>query len=135
MSLLPMWLISCASTPSSSVLFIRRKIPEVTATTACSASLPVAKALGWGESTKYILGLGKPAVIARFSTMLCKSTAASFGNNFAPVAAMTILSEYQYEIMLVIVLNKTANINIPGLPYILENTQPTVLIKTKKMVI
>ena len=50
MSRLPTCDSSCANTPSSSLFSIIAKRPVVTATTACSALRPVAKAFGAGSS-------------------------------------------------------------------------------------
>src|ERR1041384_5221635 len=45
--------ISCASTPSNSSRFIRRRMPSVTATTACSGFLPVANAFATGRNPEH----------------------------------------------------------------------------------
>src|SRR3989338_1355763 len=121
--------------PSSSVLFINCKMPVVTATTACSASRPVANAFGWGESTIYNLGFGSPAVIQRSSTILCTSRPASSGKGRAPVVMITILSDHQYEPRLMTILKITATTKIEGSPYTCENTQPMVITTKKKTVI
>ena len=63
--------ISCATTPSSSTRFIMSSSPCVTAIEECSGSRPVANALGACSGTTYTVGFGKPAPMARLSTMLC----------------------------------------------------------------
>ena len=69
-SRLPTCESSCAMTPSNSGLSRIKRSPLVTATTACSLSLPVAKAFGAGSSIIYTLGIGSPAVMERFSTVV-----------------------------------------------------------------
>ena len=52
---------SWAMTPFSSFSFRIFMMPSVTATTACSGFLPVAKAFGEFVGIMYTFGIGKPA--------------------------------------------------------------------------
>ena len=82
-------------TPSSSVLFNIRSNPIVTATLACLASRPVANAFGASSGIIHTCGFGSPAVIERFSTILCKSVYSFSSANSACAIDNAILSEYQ----------------------------------------
>ena len=61
MSRLPTWLSSWASTPRNSSHDRTSRIPDVTATAACSGLRPVAKALAWRSGVTYSFGMGRPA--------------------------------------------------------------------------
>ena len=69
------------------------KSPVVTQTTACSGSLPVAKALGAESSITYNLGFGIPAPIHKFSATDVKSLSSFELATLAPEIPKTILSE------------------------------------------
>ena len=77
------WLSSCATTPSSSCLFSFWIAPVVTATEACSGSLPVANALIAGSFITYIFGFGIPAAIESPSTTFIKWACSGFFASFA----------------------------------------------------
>ena len=95
MSRLPTCESSCASTPSSSGFSNMSRSPVVTATTACSLLRPVAKAFGAGSLIIYTFGIGNPAVMERFSTLVYKTKFSSRLAGFAPANLSTILSENQ----------------------------------------
>ena len=70
MSLFFTWDSSWAMTPSSSSSLRRFRSCLVATTAAFLGFLPVAKALGIGISDTPTSGMGSPAFIARFSTIL-----------------------------------------------------------------
>ncbi|KAF5056320.1 hypothetical protein DSECCO2_368400 [anaerobic digester metagenome] len=85
--------ISWASTASSSSRLSVRMIESVTATTAFFGLLPVANAFGTGDAMIPILGLGRPALVARLSTMRCNSGYSSSSTIRVLVLQSTSLSE------------------------------------------
>ncbi len=84
---------SCARTASSSRRSSRGRIPSVTATAACRGLRPVAKAFGCGLGETYSRGIGMPARVARFRTMLYSSGNWASVTGRAPEARSAILSE------------------------------------------
>ena len=95
MSRLAIWPISWAMTPRSSSGLRMRMMPSVTATTPCSGSRPVAKALGASSGMTQTRGLGMPALAASSATMRCSRGASSSDSSRAWYMDSTILSEYQ----------------------------------------
>ena len=71
-------------------------IPCVTATTACSGFLPVAKAFGASSGMIYTLGMGMPAFWTRIRTMACSSGASASVTGWARYILSTSLSLNQY---------------------------------------
>src|SRR3989338_7132692 len=102
-------------TPSNSALFKIASGRVVAQTTAWFLSLPVAKAFGAASTTTYTFGIGKPAVIERFSTLVYKSKYSSLLASLAPASRRTILSENQYEKKFIRMLKATKKYRIFGL--------------------
>src|SRR6267143_1114919 len=97
MSRLLTWDISWARTPRSSSSERRRRIPSVTATTACCGFLPVANALGVCVGTMATLGIGRFAICATWRTMRYRPGASASVTSFARYDQRTIRSDAKYE--------------------------------------
>ena len=92
-SRLTMWVISWAMTASSSAGESRSMIPVVAQTVAVFCERPSAKALGTGEATTAIFGLGMSAWTQRRSIIACSSGASCGETSWAPIERSASLSE------------------------------------------
>ena len=95
-SRLTMWVISWASTPSSSAGLSRFRIPVVAQTVACFCERPIANALGMSVWATAIRGFGMSAWMQSRSIIACSSGASAGDTSRAPIARSAILSDAKY---------------------------------------
>jgi hypothetical protein len=93
MSRFPTWETSCASTPRSSSSDSVRRMPSVTATTACRGLRPVAKAFGVWVGMIATLGIGRLAWWATWRTIRWRPGASASVTTLARYDQRTILSD------------------------------------------